>query len=209
MRRARPQSPRLTRARNLATARVFLLPDLRAEEEYRQGLTGILESFEEEGLDEDQGAEEAKRRVSILWWHLFAAQVNHNAQAARVALQNMPGVDMALHAIGLLSANENTELVVNVVRLVARGELSLAAAQARMDLIASDQSHKANVAINRARFQAAGASHFWWLTMRDDRVRPKHARKDGHVFPYADPPADTGPPGHEPGCRCLDVGILP
>lgn len=40
-----------------------------------------------------------------------------------------------------------------------------------------------------------------WRTVKDDRVRPEHAAREGQIFSWTDPP-DDGHPGEAFGCRC-------
>lgn len=48
-----------------------------------------------------------------------------------------------------------------------------------------------------------GIDSYQWRTRRDDRVRETHAANDGLVFSWDNPPAETGPPGNDWGCRCV------
>jgi len=47
-------------------------------------------------------------------------------------------------------------------------------------------------------------THYIWVTMGDEKVRPEHAANAGLIFSWDAPPA-TGHPGFEPGCRCIAV----
>jgi SPP1 gp7 family putative phage head morphogenesis protein len=55
--------------------------------------------------------------------------------------------------------------------------------------------------------EQAGETEFYWITSRDERVRPGHAVLDERVFLISQPP-NTGRregnnlPGHPPHCRC-------
>ncbi len=49
--------------------------------------------------------------------------------------------------------------------------------------------------------------HYIWRTARDGRVRPEHARREGRIFAWDDPPWD-GHPGSAPGCRCSSEAVV-
>ena len=76
----------------------------------------------------------------------------------------------------------------------------------RAIFIARDQSSKLNAA--QARHEDVGITKYTWSTSGDERVRESHAEKDGQVFEYANPPADTGNPGHDYNCRCVAIPYL-
>ena len=78
----------------------------------------------------------------------------------------------------------------------------------RAMLIARDQSSKLNAALTRARHEEAGIKKYMWSTSGDERVRESHAEKDGQIFEYTNPPADTGHPGHDVNCRCVAIPVF-
>lgn len=78
----------------------------------------------------------------------------------------------------------------------------------RAIFIARDQSSKLNAALTQARHEDVGITKYTWSTSGDERVRESHAEKDGQVFEYANPPADTGNPGHDYNCRCVAIPYL-
>lgn len=78
----------------------------------------------------------------------------------------------------------------------------------RAIFIARDQSSKLNAALTQARHEDVGITKYTWRTSGDERVRESHAEKDGQVFEYANPPADTGHPGHDFNCRCVAIPYL-
>lgn len=80
--------------------------------------------------------------------------------------------------------------------------------ESRAMLIARDQSSKLNAALTRARHEEAGIKKYMWSTSGDERVRESHAEKDGQIFEYTNPPADTGHPGHDFNCRCVAIPVL-
>lgn len=78
----------------------------------------------------------------------------------------------------------------------------------RAVFIARDQSSKLNAALTQARHEDVGITKYTWSTSGDERVRESHAEKDGQVFEYANPPEDTGNPGHDFNCRCVAIPYL-
>ena len=78
----------------------------------------------------------------------------------------------------------------------------------RAEFIARDQSSKLNAALTQARHEDLGIKKYMWSTSGDERVRDSHAEKDGKIFEYANPPADTGHPGHDFNCRCVQIAVL-
>lgn len=78
----------------------------------------------------------------------------------------------------------------------------------RAIFIARDQSSKLNAALTQARHEDVGITKYTWSTSGDERVRESHAEKDGQVFEYANPPADTGHPGHDFNCRCVAIPVF-
>ena len=80
--------------------------------------------------------------------------------------------------------------------------------ESRAMLIARDQSSKLNAALTRARHEEVGIKKYMWSTSGDERVRASHAEKDGQIFEYTNPPADTGHPGHDVNCRCVQIPVF-
>ena len=78
----------------------------------------------------------------------------------------------------------------------------------RAIFIARDQSSKLNAALTQARHEDVGIKKYMWSTSLDERVRDSHADKEGQIFEYANPPADTGHPGHDFNCRCVAIPYL-
>jgi SPP1 gp7 family putative phage head morphogenesis protein len=74
-------------------------------------------------------------------------------------------------------------------------------AESRARAIARDQIGLLNGQLNEARQKALGITHYWWITMQDDRVRPWHVTRFRKRFAWDDPP-DGGAPGEDFGCRC-------
>jgi SPP1 gp7 family putative phage head morphogenesis protein len=72
-------------------------------------------------------------------------------------------------------------------------------------LIARDQIGKLNAQITMARHREIGIQRFRWRTMRDGKVRRKHAVRDGKVYRYDDPHPQ---PGVEVCCRCYPEPVF-
>ncbi|MFN9900791.1 MAG: phage minor head protein, partial [bacterium] len=67
----------------------------------------------------------------------------------------------------------------------------------KAQLIARDQTAKANAVLTQVRQQRLGIQEYIWQTCQDERVRPTHASKHGKIFRWDSPPPDTGHPGHD------------
>lgn len=81
-------------------------------------------------------------------------------------------------------------------------------AESRAKMLARDQTSKLNAQLSAARLGRAGISKYEWSTSRDERVRDSHAEKEGNIYEFADPPADTGNPGEDFNCRCVAIPVL-
>ena len=75
--------------------------------------------------------------------------------------------------------------------------------------IVRDQTSKAIGNFSEIRQGQLGIKQYRWSTSGDERVRPTHVRNDGKTFAWADPPVETGHPGHDILCRCVAVAIVP
>ncbi len=87
-------------------------------------------------------------------------------------------------------------------------------ARSRAELIAVDQTLKANAALTRVRHQEAGITQYVWSTSRDERVRDRHRDLEGRVFDWDSPPVtnDKGErnhPGEDIRCRCVAIAVIP
>ena len=78
----------------------------------------------------------------------------------------------------------------------------------RAKVIARDQSSKLNSALNQQRQQNLGVEEYIWRTAGDERVRDSHKSKNGKIYRWDDPPADTGHPGQDIQCRCVAQPII-
>ena len=81
-------------------------------------------------------------------------------------------------------------------------------AKNRAKLIARDQTNKFMGKLNELRQTELGITEYVWSTSRDERVRHSHATKEGKVFKWSKPPADTGNPGDDINCRCVGIPVL-
>lgn len=85
--------------------------------------------------------------------------------------------------------------------------------ESRAQLIARDQTLKLNGRISAHRQQDAGIERYRWSTSRDERTRREHARLNGTVHRWSEPPSvgrgRHAHPGQDIQCRCVAVPILP
>jgi len=72
----------------------------------------------------------------------------------------------------------------------------------RAELIARDQVGKFYGNANQLRQRELGVERYVWRGVLDQRERDSHREKEGEIFSWADPPADTGHPGEDYQCRC-------
>lgn len=80
-------------------------------------------------------------------------------------------------------------------------------AQKRARLIARDQLGAFTGVMNKVRQQQIGIDKYVWSTSMDERVRPDHAKREGRVFSWENPPSD-GHPGEPINCRCVAQAII-
>lgn len=78
----------------------------------------------------------------------------------------------------------------------------------RAKFIARDQVTKLNAEISKTRQNELGVRRYIWRTSRDERVRDSHRRKEGEIFSWDNPPADTGHPGEDFNCRCTAEPVI-
>jgi SPP1 gp7 family putative phage head morphogenesis protein len=92
--------------------------------------------------------------------------------------------------------------------ILATGEVT----KSRANLIARTETGRASAEFSKARAQSVGSTHFIWHTAGDRDVRPSHAKLNGQVFRWDQPPECD--PGHHalPGaifnCRCYPEPVL-
>lgn len=77
----------------------------------------------------------------------------------------------------------------------------------RARIIAGDQTHKLNSALNRYRNEQLGIEAYIWRTRLDNAVRHAHRVREGKRFFWSEPPSD-GHPGHPINCRCSAAAVL-
>ena len=79
----------------------------------------------------------------------------------------------------------------------------------RVDIRVESEVKKSEVEALEGFLPVAGFGRYVWVTRRDDRVRPDHARLDGGIFRWDDPPVvdlrsgRRGHPSRDYGCRCV------
>lgn len=71
----------------------------------------------------------------------------------------------------------------------------------RANIIARDQTSKANAQLSEYRMKDLGINRYIWTTSHDERVRPSHRALDGKEFSFDKPPSE-GNPGQPVLCRC-------
>lgn len=82
----------------------------------------------------------------------------------------------------------------------------------RSRLWARDQLGTVNAEITQSKQVRLGITHYRWRTSLDERVRERHAEREGKVFAWSDPPRENsidGHPGHPINCRCTAEPIFP
>lgn len=86
-------------------------------------------------------------------------------------------------------------------------ELESKHTQYRPKLIARDQMNKFTGALNQIRQEDLGIESYIWDSSGDERVREEHAKNDGKVFQWNNPP-ETGHPGEDVLCRCTATPVF-
>lgn len=77
----------------------------------------------------------------------------------------------------------------------------------RATLIARDQTGKLFGVLQEVRQTEAGIRDYIWHTVRDNRVRPRHAKRHGKRCRWSRPPSG-GHPGSECNCRCWAEPVI-
>ena len=87
------------------------------------------------------------------------------------------------------------------------------AASHRAELIARDQSNKANAVVNRTRQMELGITEAIWMHSHAGKTpRPDHVAADGKRYKIAEGCLISGKyiqPGEEINCRCTSRPVLP
>jgi len=117
------------------------------------------------------------------------------ADAARADGARRSLLDLAQRA--KVAASSATEAATSLAREATRRVRGVVASARAQVLQLGGQ---ANATIQ----QAAGVESYIWRTMRDSRVRPAHASRDGRRFRWDRPPSD-GHPGAAYNCRCVAI----
>lgn len=84
-------------------------------------------------------------------------------------------------------------------------------ARRKAEFIARDQVGKLYASLTQERHEKLGITRYKWRTVRDNRVRPLHVKREGKVFEYDKPPHEDptdGHAGHAPRDRCWQEPIL-
>ena len=89
--------------------------------------------------------------------------------------------------------------------------------KARAQLIARDQVSKFNGRLSELRQKQTGITRYEWQTSEDGRVRDDHARLNGEIFSWDDPPitvtsgkraGEKNHPGGDVQCRCQALPVI-
>lgn len=78
----------------------------------------------------------------------------------------------------------------------------------RADKIAHNEIGNLDGRMCKQRQLANGITKYQWRTVRDERVRPWHAEREGKIFSWDNPPFD-GHPREAPFCRCEPAPCIP
>ena len=117
-------------------------------------------------------------------------------------LQQVEGVVMRSY-----SAGRDLETMVKELKTL------YPAASHRAELIARDQSNKANAVVNRARQMELGITEAIWMHSHAGKTpRPDHVAADGKRYKIAEGCLISGKyiqPGEEINCRCTSRPVLP
>ena len=103
---------------------------------------------------------------------------------------------------------QSTQSGMRVETLQKKIQERFAVGKSRAELIARDQTLKANGALTMIRQRDAGITEYEWSTSLDERVRESHADLHGQRFAWDQPP-DVGHPGEDFQCRCTATPIIP
>jgi SPP1 gp7 family putative phage head morphogenesis protein len=86
-------------------------------------------------------------------------------------------------------------------------------AQSKARLIARTETARTSSVLTQVRAQAVGSDGYIWRTAEDAQVRPDHARLNGTLVKWSEPPLAGSNmryhAGQGPNCRCYPEPILP
>jgi SPP1 gp7 family putative phage head morphogenesis protein len=80
--------------------------------------------------------------------------------------------------------------------------------QSRAELIAADQLQKLTGALDEQRQKQAGIDKFQWAHSGKAKPRPEHVARDGKIYAWTDPVAQSDPPGRAIRCGCRARAVL-
>jgi len=109
-------------------------------------------------------------------------------------------------AIRAVESGERSGAIVDDI--MRTGDVTISRART----IARTEVGRASTELTKARAEATGSTQFIWRTMHDSDVRHEHAKIDGHVFEWKNPPTfadgQSYLPSCFPNCRCFAVPVF-
>lgn len=173
-------------------------------EAYLQGMFKATDSAFRSALKDAGWAVEFKMTPAMR--DAFDASLNENIGLIKSIpeqyLQKVEGVVMRSYAAG-----RDLETMVKDLKALYPG------ASHRAELIARDQSNKANAVVNRARQMELGITEAIWMHSHAGKPpRPDHLAADGKKYKIAEGCLISGEyiqPGEEINCRCTSRAVLP
>jgi len=173
-------------------------------EAYLQGMFKTSDSAFRQALKDSGWAVDFKMTPAVR--DAFNASLEENVGLIRSIpeqyLQQVEGVVMRSYAVG----RDLESMVKDLKQLYPK-------ASHRAELIARDQSNKANAVVNRARQMELGITEAIWMHSHAGKnPRPDHVAADGKRYKIAEGCKISGEfvqPGEEINCRCTSRPILP
>lgn len=207
---------------SLLDERNALLPQTDRADDYSDSIARLIEAttlgFAATPLDKKALADRAGDQTSV--WNRKEWDKQLVAAFGTTVFQREPWLNSELNSftrqnVSLIS-NMQADYLASIEGVVQRGiqngdrittirkdiEKRTDVTKSRAQLIARDQVGKLNGNLTELRQTNLGVTRYTWRDSDDQRVRPNHASKDGEVFEWDNPPADTGHPGHDYQCRC-------
>lgn len=173
-------------------------------EAYLQGMFKATDSAFRQALKEAGWSVEFKMTPTMR--DAFNAKLNENVGLIRSIpgqyLQQVEGVVMRSYSNGR-----------DLATMVKELKQLYPAASHRAELIARDQSNKANAVVNRARSLELGITEAIWMHSHAGKnPRPDHVKANGTRYKIAEGCLISGEyiqPGEEINCRCTSRVVLP
>jgi len=173
-------------------------------EAYLQGMFKASDSAFRQALKDSGWTVDFKMTPAVR--DAFNASLEENVGLIRSIpeqyLQQVEGVVMRSYAVG----RDLESMVKDLKQLYPK-------ASRRAELIARDQSNKANAVVNRARQMELGITEAVWMHSHAGKnPRPDHVAADGKRYKIAEGCKISGEfvqPGEEINCRCISRPILP